>query len=110
MASTNVHQVADISVDARLISAFQNGALWKVDPNLPGGAALESRGAELVVPSSPPRRDAPTRQPAKNLEQRSEDRCSRRSSESSGALRRLARSVLSVRVFGNTVATHRPSN
>ena len=70
--SANVHHVADLSAAARLISAFQNGALWRVDPNLPAGAPLENRGAALVVPGSPPQRDAPTPQQAKNLEQRSE--------------------------------------
>jgi hypothetical protein len=60
VASPNVHQMADLPVDAWLISAFQNGALWRANPNLPVDAPLESRGATLVVPSSPPRRGAPT--------------------------------------------------
>ncbi len=64
--SPNVHHVADPSADARLISEFQNGALWRVDPSFSGGEPLEKRGAALVVPSSPPRRDAPTPNQAKN--------------------------------------------
>ena len=56
MASPNVHQMADVPIDARLVSAFQNGALWRVDSNLPGGAPLENRGAALLAPSSSARR------------------------------------------------------
>lgn len=43
VASTNVHQVADISVDARLISAFQNEGLTSLNSEMVPARGFEPR-------------------------------------------------------------------